>query len=175
MNQPLQDAQSPEKSQSNDILERGPELVMALFLMFIAALVLKDSIRVGTGWADDGPQSGYFPFYIGCILLASSASIFFKALLSWNKSGAVFAERSQLATVFAMLIPMSLYIISMIWLGLYLPSVVLIAYFMIRYGKFNLLITTAISLGVPIAFFLLFERWFLVPLPKGPIEILLGL
>jgi hypothetical protein len=27
---------------------------------------------------------------------------------------------------------------------------------------------------VPIALFLMFERWFLVPLPKGPLEAWLG-
>jgi hypothetical protein len=27
---------------------------------------------------------------------------------------------------------------------------------------------------VPLALFMLFERWFLVPLPKGPLERLLG-
>ena len=32
----------------------------------------------------------------------------------------------------------------------------------------------AVSLGLPLFFFLVFERWFLVPLPKGPIERLLG-
>ena len=28
-----------------------------------------DSLRVGIGWADDGPRSGYFPFYIGLMLI----------------------------------------------------------------------------------------------------------
>jgi hypothetical protein len=32
-----------------------------------------------------------------------------------------------------------------------------------------------VSIGTMVAFFLVFERWFLVPLPKGPIEALLGL
>jgi hypothetical protein len=32
-----------------------------------------------------------------------------------------------------------------------------------------------VSVAVPVAFFLVFERWFLVPLPKGPLENLLGL
>jgi len=31
-----------------------------------------------------------------------------------------------------------------------------------------------VAIGVPLVFFLVFERWFLVPLPKGPIEQLLG-
>jgi putative tricarboxylic transport membrane protein len=31
-----------------------------------------------------------------------------------------------------------------------------------------------VAIGVPLAFFVVFERWFLVPLPKGPIEAALG-
>jgi hypothetical protein len=32
-----------------------------------------------------------------------------------------------------------------------------------------------VSLGVVVAFFFIFEIWFKVPLPKGPIEALFGL
>jgi hypothetical protein len=35
-------------------------------------------------------------------------------------------------------------------------------------------LTTAVALGVPLAFFLVFERWFLVSLPKGPLEAFFG-
>ena len=33
----------------------------------------------------------------------------------------------------------------------------------------------AVSIGVPLVTYVTFERWFLVPLPKGPIEDWLGL
>jgi hypothetical protein len=33
----------------------------------------------------------------------------------------------------------------------------------------------AVSVGAAVAIFFIFERWFLVPLPKGPIEALLGI
>jgi hypothetical protein len=69
---------------------------------------------------------------------------------------------------------MTVYIIAMVWLGIYLPSALLIGYFMRRYGKFGWLSAVSVSLAVPVAFFVVFERWFLVPLPKGPIENLLG-
>jgi putative tricarboxylic transport membrane protein len=45
---------------------------------------------------------------------------------------------------------------------------------MVRQGKYNLPAALGVSLGVPIAMFLMFEIWFLVPLPKGPLEHLLG-
>jgi hypothetical protein len=153
---------------------RGPELGVAVFLMLLAVMVITDSLRVGTGWADDGPRSGYFPFYIGLLLLASSGTVFISTLLSWRKLTAVFAEREQLVTVFAMLIPMVVYVGGIALLGIYVASALLIGYFMRRYGKFGWPITALVSVGVPLAFFLVFERWFLVPLPKGPIERLLG-
>jgi hypothetical protein len=32
----------------------------------------------------------------------------------------------------------------------------------------------SLSLSIPVAIFLVFEKWFLVPLPKGPLEAWLG-
>ena len=149
--------------------------MVAALLMVAAGLVIKDSLRVGIDWADDGPRSGYFPFYIGLLLLASSGTIFLSTLLKWRANAAVFADKEQLATVFAMLVPKTVYVLAMVWLGIYLPSALLIGYFMRRYGKFGWLPTTSVSVAVPFTFFLVFERWFLVPLPKGPIETWLGL
>jgi len=148
--------------------------VVAALLMVVACLVIKDSLRVGIGWADDGPRSGYFPFYIGLLLLGSSGAVFLSTLLKWRTKAAIFAEREQLATVYAMLVPMTIYVLAMVWLGIYLPSALLIGYFMRRYGKFGWLPTSSVSIAVPLAFFIVFERWFLVPLPKGPIETWLG-
>ena len=41
-------------------------------------------------------------------------------------------------------------------------------------GKYKWPPTLGVSVGVPVAIFLLFEIWFLVPLPKGPLERMLG-
>jgi putative tricarboxylic transport membrane protein len=153
---------------------RWPEVVVAGCLMLLALLVIKDSLRVGTGWADDGPRSGYFPFYIGLLLLISSGSVLVTALLGWRKADPVFVEREQLRMVFAVLVPMVLYVGGIALVGIYFASLVLIGYFMRRHGKFRWSLTAAVSIGVPLLFFLVFERWFLVPLPKGPIESLLG-
>ncbi len=154
---------------------RWPEVVVAGCLMLLALLVIKDSLRVGTGWGDEGPRSGYFPFYIGLLLLASSGTVLVRALLGWRKADPVFVEREQLGMVFAVLIPMVIYVGGIALAGIYAASFVLIGYFMRRHGKFGWPLTAAVSIGVPLLFFLVFERWFLVPLPKGPIEGLFGL
>lgn len=161
-------------SQGAATLSRGPELVVGLVLMAIAGLVIADSMRVGTGWGDEGPRSGYFPFYIGLFLLFASTFIVLSTLLKWSKSAAVFATHEELLPVFQMLVPMVIYVVAMVYLGIYLPSAVLIGYFMRHHGNFAWPASVSVSIGVPLAFFLVFEKWFLVPLPKGPIENMLG-
>jgi hypothetical protein len=154
---------------------RWPELLVAAFLFALAMLVITDSIRVGNGWGDDGPKSGYFPFYIGLLLAGSSAWILLGQLRRWTKDAAVFADLEQLRLVMAVLWPMVVYVGLIFVIGIYIASALLIAYFMIRYGKYRWMVTWPTAIGVPLFFFLVFERWFLVMLPKGPIERLLGL
>ena len=153
---------------------RWPEVVVAVFLLLVGVLVVTDSLRVGTGWGDDGPRSGYFPFYIGSLLLISSGTVLVTTLLKWRKADPVFAEHTQLRSVMAVLVPMVIYVLAIALLGIYLASMLLIGYFMRRHGKFGWALTVSVSVAVPVIFFLVFERWFLVPLPKGPIEGLLG-
>jgi hypothetical protein len=155
---------------------RWPEVVVAALLVGVAVLVIVDARRVGTGWDPfDGPRSGFFPFYIGCLLLACSGWILLRQLLLWRRENPVFAERAQLAGVWAITWPMAVYVAGVQWLGVYLSSFVLIAFFMRRHGRFGWPMVGAVSLGVPLFFFAVFERWFLVALPKGPLEATLGL
>ena len=56
-----------------------------------------------------------------------------------------------------------------------LASGLLIAGFMRWIGRYGWVLTLVVSLGLQIVTYVTFEKWFLVPLPKGPIEDLLGL
>jgi len=177
-------AQEQDHQAQDGVGEWGPETAVAGFLIFLGALVVFDSLRMGAGWDDDGPQSGYFPFYIGLMLLASSGFVLVKALACWmaRRNGEppaelltrAFVGRDELQLVMAMLVPATLYVVAMGFVGLYASSIVLIAWFMRRHGRFGWLPTLGVSVGVSLTVFLVFERWFLVGLPKGPIEALLG-
>jgi putative tricarboxylic transport membrane protein len=157
------------------ISNRWPETLVAIGLLLIAALVIKDSLRVGIGWAEDGPKSGYFPFYIGVLLALSSGWVLVKQLARWSRETGVFAEREQLRLVISVLIPMVIYVALIAGLGIYVASFLLIAFFMKKHGRYGWPLTLAVSLGVPLFFFFVFERWFLVLLPKGPLERMIGL
>jgi hypothetical protein len=154
---------------------RSVELIVALLFIAAGVIVLIDSVRVGTGWAPDGPQAGYFPHFIGWILAGTGLWIAVATLIRWKSlAGKVFVTRDELKPVLAMLVPTIVYIIVLAFVGIYVSSALYIATFMIWQGKYRLLPTLAVSVAVPVAIFLLFEIWFLVPLPKGPVEHLLG-
>ena len=160
---------------SSSVSVRWPEVIVALLLVAAAGAVIVDSLRVGVGWADDGPKSGYFPFIIGVLLMASAAWILVSQLRAWRRSAdSEFATTAQLKLVMAMAVPITIYIAAIAVIGLYVASVGLIAWFMLRHGRYRIVPSAAVAIGVPLLCFLVFERWFLVPLPKGPLEAALG-
>jgi len=160
---------------STAVRSRGPELAVAGFLLAIAVLVITDSLRVGIGWADDGPRAGYFPFYIGLLLAASSGWTLRGLLRTWSAESDEFATRQQVGLVLSVLCPMVLYVALIFVIGIYIASAVLIGYCMFRHGKYKPVVALPVAIGVPLFFYAVFEKWFLVPLPKGPLEQLLGL
>ena len=82
----------------------------------------------------------------------------------------LFAEWSQLGQVLSVVIPTAIYVAIIPWAGIYLSSLILIALFMMWLGRYGIAMSATLSIGVTVAIYLLFEKWFLVPLPKGPIE-----
>jgi len=138
-------------------------------------VVIADSLRVGISWGDDGPKAGYFPFYIGCLLTGAGALVAVQALRRWKSlAGDVFVTVDRLKPVLTVLVPTIVYVLLIATIGIYVASAIYITGFMIWQGKFRVLPALAAGLGVPIAIFLLFEVWFLIPLPKGPLEHLIG-
>jgi putative tricarboxylic transport membrane protein len=150
-------------------------VVAALFFAF-GAVVVWDSRRLGASWADDGPQAGYFPFYIGLIICISSIVNLYAAVA--KASRAPFVLWDQLRMILVVVVPCIIYValIDNPWLdlGIYVASAVFIAFFMRYLGKYGWLKIAAVSVGTMVVFFLMFEIWFKVPLPKGPLETALG-
>jgi len=154
---------------------RAVELGTALVIFLAGALVTVDSYTLGARWGEDGPQAGYFPFYVGLFICLSGAVIFAGALRNAALAKESFVEREQLAMIFTVLVPTVAYVAVIAWLGFYVSSTIYIAYFMWKLGKYSWLKILPVSIGVSVAFFLVFETWFQVPLPKGPLEAALGL
>ena len=155
------------------------ETVVALLFLVFGAGVMWDSWRIGARWGDDGPQAGYFPFYIGLFIVISAVMILVNALrMPAAKGGEAFVSRGQLRMVLTVLVPTIIHVVLIdnpwLPLGIYVPSALFIAAFMRFLGKYGWLRIALISLGVMLVFFMMFEVWFQVPLPKGPLEAAFG-
>jgi putative tricarboxylic transport membrane protein len=154
---------------------RTLELVVAALLFVLGAIVIADSLRLGARWAEDGPQAGYFPFYIGLLICVPAAVVFARALGNKAAARKSFVGRSALGQVLWMLVPSIVYVALIKFVGIYVASTVFIGFFMRHLGRYSWVATLAVAVGVSVAFFLLFETWFKLPLPKGPLEGWLGL
>ncbi len=155
---------------------KGAELAVAALFFVLGAIVIYDSVRLGFGWQEvHGPRPGYFPFYIGLIMCVASLINFVRALLLSVEGNDTFVERGQLKLVLAVLVPTAIFAALVTWTGIYVSAVVFIGFFMRWLGKYPWWKVIAVGLGTAVVFYLVFEKWFQVPLPKGPLENLLGL
>jgi len=151
------------------------ELAVAGIFFLLGAIVIYDSVRLGARWAEDGPQTGYFPFYLGCLICAASVINFALALrITADKNGS-FVGRGQLKLVLSVLIPSAIFAGLIGWLGIYVSAILYVGFFMRWLGRYAWWKLIAVALGNSTFFYLIFEVWFKIPLPKGPIEALLGL
>jgi hypothetical protein len=150
------------------------ELAVAAIIFALGALVAYDSYRLGSGWASDGPQSGYFPFYIGLFICICSTVVLAQGLLRRNTDQQVFVTVSQVKQVLVILLPSTVYVLGVQLIGIYVSSALFIALFMRLAGKYSWLRSVAVGAGVSVSAFVMFEIWFKIPLPKGPLERLLG-
>ena len=150
------------------------EAATSLALAGIGLAAIWDSQRLGAGWSADGPQSGYFPFWIGAVLVASSLGNLALAMRPGAKGEALFVTWPQLRLVLSVLLPTVLYVAAIPAVGLYVPSALLVVWFMVRLGGFAWWRAALAGLATALAAFVVFEIWFLVALPKGPLETWLG-
>jgi hypothetical protein len=143
------------------------EIVVAVGLFALGAIVAYNSWLLGAGWRDDGPGAGYFPFYIGVLICISSALVGFGAIKPAGRDGKVFVTYEQLKRVLTVLLPTLAFVIGVQFLGIYVGSVLFIAGFMIWVGKYHWAKSALIAFAVMAIAFLMFEVWFKVPLFKG--------
>lgn len=146
------------------------DAVVAVLILILGGVVLYGSRKLGSEWTSDGPGAGYFPFYIGIILVISGAGVLYQALAGKEKNTEVFVDRESLGRVLSVLIPAAVYVGAIQLIGIYVASAVYIALFMVILGKYSWLKSVIIAVAVNALFFMMFEVWFKVPLHKGSLD-----
>jgi putative tricarboxylic transport membrane protein len=152
---------------------RRVEVGVAVFIALLALIGIAGSLRVGIGWSAEGPRAGFFPFYI-CVIILISSAVNIRQIYTVADDGARFATWDQIRKVLQVVVPTTVYVFAIPHTGIYVASALLIGGFMKFLGLYRWSVSIAIGVLVPVLTFMMFEKWFLVPLPKGPLEHFLG-
>jgi putative tricarboxylic transport membrane protein len=151
---------------------RAADLITASILGILGGLVIVDAIRLGVGWGIDGPKAGFFPFWLALIMVVCCAIIMAQQARKAIRSA--FIDPGKLSPVLKVLWPAILAVALMQWLGLYVASALYLGFYMRWVGRHSWAVVISLAFGIPLVTFLVFERWFYVPMPKGPLEAWLG-
>src|SRR5689334_19078828 len=155
--------------------QRGVEVAVALGTLAFGIAILVGSLQVGIDWGVEGPKPGFFPFYVSLFIIVGSL---YNLVQAWTAAGireGLFSSWEQLRRVMSVVVPTTIYVALVPFLGMYVSSMLLIGVFMTWLGSYNAWKTLPIAIGVPAVTYIVFERYFQIPLPKGPIEYWLGL
>lgn len=146
---------------------RRMEAVVAAVLFVMGAVFLYQSYKLGFRWAVEGPESGFFPFYVSLIICGASATVLFGALRRRGGEDQSFVGHGQLKQVLSVLVPAAIYVLGIQLIGIYVASAIYISLFMRMLGKYSWLKSIALGVAICLIFFVMFEVWFQVPLYKG--------
>jgi len=115
----------------------------------------------------------------GCLLCGCEfvgSWVIVQTLLAWKQDDGkeVFAEKHEFNLMLLMLLPTAAFTAAIFVLGIYVASLIFIAAFMVWQGKYSYIKSIVVGTGISAALFVLFEVWFMLPLPKGFIHAWLG-
>jgi putative tricarboxylic transport membrane protein len=170
----IEQAAEPASDDRAVVGSRSVEIVVNLLLLALAVLLGWDNWRLGAGWASDGPQAGYFPFYLSVLLAGASLFGIAHVLRAGAAADGAFVTRDQFRRVLQVLVPTFLFVLLVQVLGLYVASFLLVAGFMRFIGKIAAWKSLVTALIFVAAMFFIFDVAFNVIMPKGPLEAALG-
>lgn len=160
----------------NGVPERGEvmttrtaDVVVAVILMATGLLVASDAIRLGAGWGMEGPKAGFFPLLMSILVLGGGVIIIRHAVTGKSsvKGEKRFVPLGGLKPVLTVCIPAIGMVIATEIVGLYIAAMIYLVGYIRLVGRFHWRTVLLVSIPIPLIFYVVFEKIFLIPLPMG--------
>jgi putative tricarboxylic transport membrane protein len=147
---------------------RQADIICALCLLGLAILVAWESLQLNVGWGLNGPEGGFFPFWLavglgGCCIVSLAQAI-------WHVAPALrqpFVKPGGWVLLLKVLLPATTMVLLTELIGLYPAAALYIAFYMRWIGRYDWPLILAVSVCIPLGSYFLFDKWFLLPMPKG--------
>lgn len=147
---------------------RTADMACALVLLVLGGLLLWESLKLRIGWGLNGPEAGFFPFWLAAGLMVSSAIIIIEAFLNRSPSAdKPFVKRGAWVPVLQVALPAFGMVALTEAIGLYPAAAIYLALYMRWIGRHAWVTTVMVSLLLPVVSYFVFDKWFLIPMPKG--------
>lgn len=150
---------------------RRAETLIALGLTVGAAMLLREALRLPIAWTSVGPGAGFFPFWLALGVTICAVIILLQSFRAPAAAdgGRPFIPAGAWKPLLIVFLPMAAVVAVIDYLGIYLGGALYLAGYTWLVGRHRWTTVVLVSVLVPLALFFLFEKWFLLPLPKGRI------
>ncbi|MBI3028991.1 MAG: tripartite tricarboxylate transporter TctB family protein [Candidatus Rokubacteria bacterium] len=146
------------------------EVACVLAILIWTGLMLREAMRLNIGWEASGPGAGFFPFWLSTGLALSAAAVLVRALRS-PPTERPFFPRGALPSLLKLAVPIAGMILAMQVVGFYLAGALYLGVSMRWLGRHRWPLVVGVSLLFPVAVYFVIERWFLVGLPRGYLDL----
>ena len=148
---------------------RKADIVVSVMFLSLGIIMMVDSVRLGFKWGMNGPESGFFPFYLAVGLIICSLLVLRKVSAEYKKgvTDKLLMPEGALKSILWVVIPATVMIVITEFVGLHIAAGVYLAFYMRAVGKIGWGTTLIVSILVPVSLYITFDKFFLVPLPQG--------
>jgi hypothetical protein len=168
-------AESSEVADRHVLSRSTAEIALAAATFSFGAVVVHGSLEFGIAWSSSGPSAGSFPGLAGTVICLASLANLVQAVRRREAGQAPLLTRAHMRRILAFVGPMTLFLAAAYFVGLYVASAVYLAGVMIGQGRYKVWQGIVTGLAAALFFYVVLERWFQVPLLKGPLEAALGI
>lgn len=148
---------------------RKADIACAAIILCIGLRVMFDSIRLNIGWGMEGPKAGFYPFIMSLGVVVGSLIILVQAFQRKGvaKSDGPFIPREAIKPVLKCVIPAALMVFLTEYIGLYIAAGLYMAIYMRWIGRHRWRTVLILSIVIPLASYIVFDKLFLIPMPEG--------
>lgn len=148
---------------------RKADIWVSILFILVGIVVVIDSIRLGFMWGRTGPESGFFPFYLGVGVIIASSIVLIKAVKEYVKQGEgkPLMPPGALKPILWVIIPSTAMVVITELVGLHIAAALFLAFYMRFVGKIGWMTTCLVSIISPLSLYITFDKLFLIPLPAG--------